>query len=84
MGPKRCQSGSGGIEPAIGMVALGEGAVVVRGGGVFGVFVVVVRFGAGCRRRRGGGRRSGAAARRPALRASPCIYIGVMRVDAWL
>lgn len=61
------------MEPAIGIVSLGEGIVVVRGGGVLGVCVAVVRFGAGWRRRRGGGRRRGAAPRRPALRINTGI-----------
>lgn len=74
-GPRRCHRGRGGIDPAIGIVLLGEGVVAVLHGGVvvlrWGEFVVVVRFGAGCRRKTGGGRRSGAAARRPALRINP-------------
>jgi hypothetical protein len=82
-GPRRCHSGSGGIVPGVGMDSLGEGVVVVvRGGVVLGVFVAVVRFGAG-RRRRGGGRRRGAAARRPALRRMAGIWRGVRRGVAW-
>lgn len=58
--------------PGVGIVSFGEGVVVVvRGAGVFGAFVAVLRFGAGCRLRRGGGRRRGAAPRRLALRSNP-------------
>lgn len=60
--------------PGVGIVSFGDGVVfVLRGAGVLGAFVAVLRFAAGCRRRSGGGRRRGAAPRRLALRSNPGI-----------